>query len=128
MPAVMMRSWPRATSALMAIFSSNRSVMYSVTRIRKTIRPVSIFREIVLPHVGPMSSAFWMTALVDTPAVRAREAMRRSPAVVTARGEGVGLGTTEGLAEADAEADAEGLAEADGVAEGATGPSAHPVG
>src|SRR5439155_6099812 len=54
-PAVMMRSWASATSAPMAIFHSNRRVMYRVTRIRKTIRPMSIFLEIVPPNVGPTS-------------------------------------------------------------------------
>src|SRR5437867_2149953 len=72
-PAVMMRSWARATSAPMAIFHSKRAVMYSVTRTRNTIRPTSIFREIVLPNVGPTSCS--LISFGEIPAAPASSAL-----------------------------------------------------
>src|SRR6266536_1790311 len=97
MPAVMMRSWPRAMRAPAAIFSSNRKVMYSVTIRRKTTRAVNILREIVLPQVGPTSCS--LISLTEIPAVRARTARSWSPlSDEPVAGEAVGLGDTEALA------------------------------
>src|SRR6266705_2463067 len=134
MPAVMMRSCPNAPSAPTAIFTSNRKVMYSVTRIRKITSPVMAFREIVLPQVGPTSSS--LISFAEMPARRASEARSWSPSsvgmpppVCAALGEaagdagcvGVGVGPAEGVALAEAVAEGEALASdvAEGVAAGA---------
>ena len=49
-----------------AIFHSNRKLMYSMIAARTTIRPVSAFLEISLPHVGPTSC--WLMLLGSMPA------------------------------------------------------------
>src|ERR671935_2706039 len=95
----MMRSWARATRAPIAIFHSNRAVMYSVTRIKKTMSPVSIFLEIVLPNVGPTSCS--LMSLGEIPAARASSARSWSPRSVAAGrdvavGVGVGVETDGG--------------------------------
>src|SRR6266511_2707486 len=97
MPAVMMRSWPRAMRAPAAIFTSNRRVMYSETSRRKTTSAVNILREIVLPHVGPTSCS--LISLTEIPAVRARAVRSWSPLRdEPVAGEAVGLGDPEALA------------------------------
>src|SRR6266498_2273318 len=94
MPAVMMRSWPRAMRAPAAIFSSNRKVMYSVTIRRKTTSAVNILREIVLPQVGPTSCS--LISFTEIPAVRARAVPSWSPlSDEPVAGEAVGLGDAE---------------------------------
>ena len=76
MPAVMMRSCSSAVWAASAIFHSNRNAMYTVTRIRKMIRPWTAFWEIWAPHVGPTS---WMLmSAVPTPAWSASWVSRRA--------------------------------------------------
>src|SRR6266545_943564 len=97
MPAVMMRSWPRAMRAPAAIFTSNRRVMYSETSRRKTTSAVIILREIVLPQVGPTSCS--LMSLTEIPAVRARAVRSWSPLRdEPVAGEAVGLGDAEALA------------------------------
>src|SRR6266536_5424392 len=98
MPAVMIRSCPRATSAPTAIFGSNRSEMYAVTRTRKTIRAVTALREIVPPHVGPTSVS--LMSLGETPACFASASRSRSPSGVVAWATGGGVGLAETLADA----------------------------
>src|SRR5438876_2408633 len=98
MPAVMIKSWPSATSAPRAIFGSKRSEMYAVTRTRNTIRAVRALREIVPPHVGPTSVS--LMSLAETPASFASAARRRSASGVVAWATGGGVGLAETLADA----------------------------
>src|SRR5439155_11722936 len=87
-----------------------------VTRTRKTIRPMIIFREMVLPQVGPTScSSIWSTPI---PAVRASAARSWSPfrvgntiggAGVVAVADGLTAGEVEEDGEAPGDAEAEGL-------------------
>src|SRR2546428_13965580 len=119
----MMRSCASATSAPAAIFTSNRTEMYMVTRITNTIRPMIIFREIVLPQVGPTSSSLiW---LGETPAALAKAARSWSPLsvgiTVLGVGTGVALGVAVGVTVGVGAAVGEGLEVAVGV--GATGPA-----
>src|SRR6266705_3208544 len=105
MPAVMMMSWPSATSAPRAIFGSNRSEMYAVTRTRNTIRAVTALREIVPPHVGPTSVS--LMSLAETLA----DALGVGAAVAV----GVGVGAALALADADWFADGVGEPTAEGL-------------
>src|SRR5437773_2110963 len=127
----MMRSWPRAMRAPAAILNSNRSVMYPVTRIRKMIKPVMAFREMVDPHVGPTSVSLIWSGLI--PAFAASAARRRSPFGVgmpvlngvglvpgdaEAGAVGEGVGEDLGLADAFGEWLGDGLTEPDGAGDG----------
>src|SRR6266540_3351556 len=118
MPAVMIMSWPSATRAPRAIFGSNRSEMYAVTRTRNTIRAVRALREIVPPHVGPTSVS--LMSLAETPASFARASRSRSASgvVAWATGGGVGLAETLAVAVGVGAAAALALADADGFADG----------
>src|SRR4029450_11277803 len=96
--------------------------MYRLTRARNTIRAMSAFREMVLPHVALTS---WpLISLTETPARLARSAFNWSALNVGTPVE-VGDGAAEAKAEAPADGVTEaavlGLAEADGVAEGEGG-------
>src|SRR6266542_5784395 len=136
MPAVMIRSCPRATSAPTAIFGSNRSEMYAVTRTRKTIRAVTAFREIVPPQVGPTSVS--LMSLGETPACFASASRSRSASGVVAWATGGGVGLAETLADAlgvgaalalaVAVAVGAAVADADGFADGVGEPTAEGLG
>src|SRR6266536_105473 len=136
MPAVMIMSWPSATNAPRAIFGSNRSEMYAVTRTRNTIRAVTALREIVPPHVGPTSVS--LMSLAETPASFASASRSRSASGVVAWATGGGVGLAETLADAlgvgAAVAVGVGvgaalaLADADGFADGVGEPTAEGLG
>src|SRR5713226_5835513 len=114
----MMRSWVRATSAPAAIFGSNRNEMYSVTRIRKMIRPSMAFFEIVLPQVGPTSC--WLIWSAGTPATLARAMRSWSASRPPPPGRPGLVATADGVGEAEAvglgEAVADGVVEAEAPA------------
>src|SRR5438477_5495355 len=113
----MMRSWARATSAPMAIFHSKRMVMYSVTRTRNTIRPMSIFREMVFPNVGPTScSLISLGEILAAPASAARSWSPLSvPGSCDPDAVGVGEAMADGLVLGVADAPAVGVADAPAV-------------
>ena len=73
MPAVITTSWTTAAIAPIAIFHSNRSVMYSVIAARTMTRPISACREICSPHVGPTTCVF--TSFGEIPAWAARSSI-----------------------------------------------------
>src|SRR6266487_6359472 len=98
----MIRSWPSAISALIAIFHSNRSEMYSETRARNTMRANSAFREIVLPHVALTS---WpLMSLTEMPARWASAAFSWSAlklGIPVEVGDGATVGDADPVTEAD---------------------------
>ncbi len=125
----MMRSWASATSAPMAIFGSNLSEMYAVTRTRNTIRAMIALWEMVPPHVGPTSVSLISLGLI--PATSANWLRSRSARGVTARAaggaegdaalpDGVGAALADGVGAAEGEAVGVGpaLADGDGATEG----------
>ena len=65
-----MTSCSNATIAPTAIFHSKRKLMYSMIAASTTIRPLSAFFEISLPHVGPTSC--WLMSPLSIPACSAR--------------------------------------------------------
>src|SRR6266545_1684784 len=121
MPAVMIRSWARATSAPTAIFGSNRNEMYALTRSRNTIRATNALWEIVPPHVGPTSVS--LISLVPIRAAVASAWRSRSAFCVIGWATGgkgdeemltVGVGAA--LGDGDPEAEAVGVGPAVGLA------------
>ena len=69
----------------MAIFHSNRSVMYSVIASRTTTSPIRACREICSPHVGPTTCALMSSGLIPVCCASASNSCVRSAAVRSVR-------------------------------------------